>query len=130
MIQVALLMGPLVLGLVILTLEPTAGSSAEGFESLQLIAALLAPCSLPVAYLVRARMRRNAKSMQALPASQQAVALQLPQAAILEGAILFNLVVWLATNQPWPNAAAALIPAAALVSFIVQPVLPAADGTP
>lgn len=79
----------------------------HGLEALQWIGALFAVVSIGPAFGLRAVLKKRAATA---PDPAALTNLALLPAAFLEGAILLNLVAWLATDSQWPNAVAAILP--------------------
>lgn len=83
----------------------------QGLEALQWVGVLVAVVSIVPAIVLRSMLAKRAAAPAATPATREAIArLALMPAAVLEGAVLLNLVAWMVTDSQWPNAVAALLP--------------------
>ena len=61
--------------------------------------------------------RKQLQQQPHVSPGDRAARLGILPAAILESAILFNLVTWMVTGSQWPNAVAATLPFAVALAF-------------
>lgn len=104
----ALLTGSLLFaGVVVWLTQQDLVEAQPGLEILQWAAAGFAVVAIGPALVLRSLLARAAR---ANPSPEAVLRAGLVPAAVLEGAILFNLVAWLLTDSQVPNAVAALLP--------------------
>ena len=108
-IALALLMGQVVFAGVILFLQQsgTFGGTLAGplASTLSLIALGLGFAMVPVALTLHGAVNRRAEALPEERQPQARLTALIVALALLEGAALFNLVVWLLTGVPMPNVA-------------------------
>lgn len=76
--------------------------------------------SVPLAVLARVAGQKSAKQNPNMAAAERAARAAIVPAAILESAMLFNLVVWMISGSQVPNAVAAVLPFAVALAFALQ----------
>lgn len=96
--------------------------STEGVPSeVRWAAAAFALCALPISYWLRRSVEAKLRGTTSLPSDEIRARSRVTGMAALEGAILANLVMWLASGDQWPNAVAAVIPFAAGLAQALAP---------
>jgi nitroreductase len=111
LIASALLMGEFLFAGVIWFLgrlgEMTGSLQGDAAETLRMVALAVGFGSVPMALFLRATLLRQAALVPEARQAQGRLAAMIVGMALLEGGVLFNLVVWLVTGVPMPNVAVA-----------------------
>ncbi len=121
LIETAMLSGPVVFAVIVGFL--TAGDPnpvAPDFpEFLPLGFAVFAVAALPIAFVLHRSLLSGGRDRMRL--GVQRIAARFVSMAVLEAAMLSNLVMWLLTREQWPSAVAAVLP---FVAGVAQACLP------
>jgi hypothetical protein len=120
-LQFAMLLGALVFAAVVLVFTRNGEMPPQDVGPvLPWLGAGLAVAATIAAVTVRATFRKQLQQQPHVSPGDRAARLGILPAAILESAILFNLVTWMVTGSQWPNAVAATLPFAVALAFAIK----------